>query len=77
MKLLFLAQARQWLAATERLDLIADAPATPKTKFQLATAIKQLKGPDYLRFRFDFEDAGEYSRVISRLLRYARDPQLQ
>ena len=71
MKLLVLAQARQWLPATERLDPIADAPPTPKTNFQLADAIKQLNGAEYAPFGCDFEDAGAYSPVISRLLLYA------
>ena len=70
-KLLVLAQARQWLSATERLDPIADAPATPKTSFQLADAIKQPKPAEYAPFGCDFEDAGAYSPVISRLLLYA------
>ena len=70
-KLLVLAQARQWLSATERLDPIADAPATPKTSFQLAAAIKQPKTAEYAPFGCDFEDAGAYSLVISRLLFYA------
>ena len=46
-KLRVLAQARQWLSATERLDPIADAPATPKTLFQLADAIKQPMPAEY------------------------------
>ena len=49
-KLLVLAQARQWLSATERLDPIADAPPTPKTNFQLADAIKQSKSAEFAPF---------------------------
>ena len=70
-KLLVLAQARQWLSATERLDPIADAPSTPKTNFQLADAIKQPKNAEYAPFGGDFEDTHSYSPVISRLLFYA------
>ena len=70
-KLLALAQARQWLSAAERLDPIADAPATPKTSFQLADAIKQPRLAEYAPFGCDFEDAGAHSHVISRLLFYA------
>ena len=55
-KLLVLAQARQWLSATEQLDPIADAPSTPKTNFQLADAIKQPKNAEYAPFGGDFED---------------------
>ena len=69
--LLILAQRRQWLSATERLDPIADAPSTPKTNFQLADAIKQPKNAEYAPFGGDFEDADAYSPVISRLLFYA------
>ena len=71
MKVLVLAQARQWLSATERLDPIADAPATPKTNFQLADAIKQPKNAEGAPFGSDFEDTDSYSPVISRLLVYA------
>ena len=70
-QLLVLRQARQWLSHTERLDHIADAPVTPKTNFQLADAIKNLKAAEYAPFGYDFEDAGGYSPVISRLLFYA------
>ena len=70
-KLLVLAQARQWLSAAERLDPIPEARATPKTRFQLADAIKQPKHEEYAVFGCDFEDAGAYSPVISRLLLYA------
>ena len=70
-KVLVLAQARQWLSATERLDPIADAPPTPKTNFQLADAIKQRKHAEYAPFGKDFEDTGAYSPIISRLLVYA------
>ena len=70
-KLLVLAQARQWLSAAERLDPIPEARATPKTRFQLADAIKQPKLAEYAPFGCDFEDAGAYSPVISRLLLYA------
>ena len=55
MKLLVLAQARQWLSATERLDPIANAPPTPKTDFQLADATKQTISAEYARFGHDFE----------------------
>ena len=57
-KLLVLAQARQWLSAAERLDPIPEAPATPKTRFQLADAIKQPKLAKYAPFGYDFEDVG-------------------
>ena len=70
-KLLVLAQARQWLSAAERLDPIPEARATPKTRFQLADAIKQPKLAEYAPCGCDFEDAGAYSPVISRLLLYA------
>ena len=70
-KLLVLAQARQWLSAAERLDPIPEARATPKTRFQLADAIKQPKLAEYAPFGCDFEDAGAYSPLISRLLLYA------
>ena len=70
-KLLVLAQARQWLSAAERLDPIPEARATPKTRFQLADAIKQPKLAEYAPFGCDFEDAGARSPVISRLLVYA------
>ena len=49
-KLLVLAQARQWLSATEQLDPIADAPSTPKTNFQLADAINKSNSAEYARF---------------------------
>ena len=70
-KLLVLAQARQWLSATEQLDPFADAPPTPKTNFQLADAIKQPNGAEYAPFGCDFEETDAYSPVISRLLLYA------
>ena len=70
-KLLVLAQARRWLSATEQLHPIADAPSTPKTNFQLADAIKRPDKAEYAPFGGDFEDAGAYSPVISRLLFYA------
>ena len=70
-KLLVLAQARQWLSAAERLDPIPEAPATPKTRFQLADAIKQPKNAEYAPFGGDFENIDSYSPVISRLLFYA------
>jgi len=70
-KLLVLAQARRWLSATEQLHPIADAPSTPKTNFQLADAIKHPDKAEYTPFGGDFEDAGAYSPVISRLLFYA------
>ena len=70
-KLLVLAQARRWLSSTEQLLPIADAPSTPKTNFQLADAIKHSDKAEYAPFGVDFEDAGAYSPVISRLLFYA------
>jgi hypothetical protein len=70
-KLLVLAQARQWLSATERLDPIEDAPPTPKTNFQLADAIKQRQSAGFAPFGCDFEDAGAYSPMETRLLLYA------
>ena len=70
-KLLVMAQARRWLSATEQLHPIADAPSTPKTNFQLADAIKRPDKAEYAPFGADFEDAGAYSPVISRLLFYA------
>ena len=56
-KLLVLAQSRQWLSAAERLDPIADAPVTPKKPFQLADAIKRHQN-EYLPFGKDFEEIG-------------------
>ena len=53
------------------MDPIEDAPPTPKTNFQLADAIKQLKTTDYAPFGHDFEDSGAYSPIISRLLVHA------
>ena len=70
-KLLVMAQARRWLSATERLDSIAESPATPKTNFQLAAAIKKPKSAEYAPFGSDFEDQDAYSPIISRLLAYA------
>ncbi len=70
-KLLVLAQARPWLSATERLDPIEDAPPTPKTNFQLAEAIKRPKSAGFAPFGCDFEDAGAYSPMETRLLLYA------
>ena len=70
-KLLVLAQSRQWLSATEPLDPVADVPATPKTNFQLPDSIKKPNAAEYAPFGCDFEDAGAYSPVDSRLLVYA------
>ena len=53
------------------MDPIEDAPPTPKTNFQLADAIKNPKSAGYAPFGHDFEDAGAYNPVITRLLLYA------
>ena len=66
-----LAQARRWLSATERVDALEEAPATPRTTRQLADAIKKGSLAAYLPFGRDFEDTDGYSPVISRLLFYA------
>ncbi len=67
-KLLVLAYARRWLSATERLDAIEAVSRTPKTNFQLATAIKDPKTAEYLPFGRDFEDLDVYGPTICRLL---------